>query len=127
MANDTEPKKSETLLVARVLVHLNTGEAIELLPFFDEADVKSKVMDLIGDWAKSGYLLKGNQIYPWHQVKLVEAASVVEISRNNSEEQIVGESAIEVSQQQQGFWKTKQPRKQPGESDAHENPATSGH
>jgi hypothetical protein len=107
---DTEQPQNETVLVARVIVHLTSGASFELMPFLDHSDVKKKVTDLLEDWAKSGYLVRGSHIYPWHQVKLVEATSVVELSRHESEEHLIEWQKLDLASMQQAFWKTKQPR-----------------
>jgi hypothetical protein len=58
---------TDTVLVAYVTVHLEDGETFELFPFEDTHDVKSKVSALVADWVKSGFLVRGNRIYPWHR------------------------------------------------------------
>ncbi len=112
MANTREAERpqNETVLVAHVTVHLISGDSFELLPFLDDVDVKSRVTDLLDDWAKSGYLVRGSQIYPWQQVKLVAATSVTELSRHESEAQRIERQALDSAHLQQAFWKTKQPR-----------------
>jgi hypothetical protein len=110
MADKKDPNQpqSETVLVARVMVHLTSGESFELLPFLDNSNVKRKVTDLLEDWAKSGYLVRGSHIYPWHQVRLVEATSVIELSRHESEEHLIEWEKLNLARMQQTFWKTKQ-------------------
>lgn len=110
---ETASQPGSTVLIANVTVHLASGESFELLPFADEQDVKSKVTDLLDDWAKSGYLMRGGRIYPWHQVKLIEA-EVNELSKQASEQQILEWKAADLVKLQQDFWKTKQPRAKKG-------------
>jgi hypothetical protein len=112
MANTDEKTQQEdgTVLVAYVTVHLESGESFELLPFEDAQDVKSKVGDLLKDWAKSGFLIRGNHIYPWHRVKLVEATKVEELSRDESKLRVQEWQAGDKARLQQSFWMTKQPR-----------------
>ena len=105
-----QEQANETILLARVSVHLKSGESFELLPFEDTNDVKSKVNDLIGDWSKSGFLIYGSFIYPWHQVKLVEATEVVELSKSESRQRLEEWNAPALAHLQQCFWKTKQER-----------------
>lgn len=106
-----------TVLVAYVTVHLESGEAFELLPFEDAQDVKSKVKALIGDWAKSGFLIRGSQIVPWHRVQKVEATKVEEISRDDARRRLDEWQAKDTARLQQSFWKTKQAREEKGEGD----------
>jgi len=103
---ETERPESGTVLVAYVTVHLTSGDSFELLPFQDDVDVKSKVTDLLDDWAKSGYLVRGGHIHPWHRVKLVEA-TVTELSRRDSEQQLIEWQTSDLTHLQQAFWKTK--------------------
>ena len=107
---ETERPQSDTVLVANVTVHLISGDSFPLLPFIDDVDVKSKVTALLDDWAKSGYLVRGSHIYPWHQVRLVEASSVTELSRSESDAQIIEWQTLDLAHLRQAFWKTKQPR-----------------
>ena len=106
---------NDTVLVAYVTVHLESGESFELLPFEDAEDVKARVCDLMKAWAKSGFLIRGNQIYPWHRVRRVEATSVEELSRTDSRLRMEEWKARETSQMQKSFWKTKRVRKQESE------------
>lgn len=101
----------DTVLAAYVTVHLQSGESFELLPFADTNDVKSKVTELVDDWSKSGYLIRGGHIYPWHQVRSVEATKVVEMSRAEWGQTLTEWKALDLSHLQQGFWKTKEPKK----------------
>jgi hypothetical protein len=108
---EIERPVGETVLVAYVTVHLTSGDSFQLLPFQDDADVKSRVTDLLDDWVKSGYLVRGGHIHPWHQVKLVEATSVTELSRRDSEQDLTEWQISDLTHLQQAFWKTKHPRK----------------
>jgi hypothetical protein len=123
---ETERPEGETVLVANVTVHLTSGTSFELLPFQDDVDVKSKVTDLLDDWAKSGYLVRGGHIHPWHQVKLVEATSVTELARRDSEQQLIVWQTSDLTHLQQAFWKTKRPRKskQEGEQEKKQGNST---
>jgi len=100
----------DTVLVAEVRVHLRDGEPFELLPFVDGKDVKSKVSDLLEEWAKSGFLVRGSQIIPWHRVERVEAVSVEELAPDEAERRLTEWSTRDQRQYQQSFWKTKEPR-----------------
>jgi hypothetical protein len=112
MANTNEKaeRADETVLIAYVTVHLESGESFELLPFEDAQDVKNKMSDLMKDWAKSGFLICGNHIYPWHRVKLIEATKVEELSRDESKLRMEEWEARDKARLQQSFWKTKPPR-----------------
>ena len=107
-------------LLARVRVNLISGESFGLLPFEDTNDVKSKVSDLIGDWSRSGFLIYGGLIYPWHQVKLIEAIEVIELSQSALKQRLEEWNAPALAHVQQSFWKTKQTREKKPESDAKE-------
>src|ERR1700728_3150446 len=118
MADTNETARDDgTVLVAYVTVHMESGEAFELLPFEDAQDVKSKVRELIGDWAKSGFLIRGSQIVPWHRVQKVEATKVEEISRDDARRRLDEWQAKDVARLQQGFWKTKQAKEEKGEGE----------
>jgi hypothetical protein len=108
---------NETVLIAHVTVHLKSGDSFELLPFEDTSDVKSRVSDLMGDWFKSGFLIRGARIYPWHQVKLVEATEVAELSKRESEQRFEQWEALDPAHLQQSFWKTKQMREKKSDGD----------
>lgn len=124
MAQRNEREQDETVLLAHVKVHMISGDSFELLPFEDPNDVKSRVSDLIGDWSKSGFLVRGSRIYPWHQVRLIEATSVEELSRGEARQRQEEWAARDVERLQQSFWRTKQPREKDkegenGEAEAH--------
>ena len=103
----TESGLDKTILIAHVTVHLLTGESFELYPFVDENDVKAKVSELIEGWADSGFLLRGGRMYPWHQVRLLEAAPVEEITRIEARQRLMSWEAADITRVQQSFWKTK--------------------
>ena len=105
-----EQSGSDTVLVAYVTVHLVSGESFELLPFEDANDVKAKVSDLLAAWAKSGFLIRGNEIVPWHQVRRAEATRVEELSRDESELRRREWEARELARMQKSCWRTKKPR-----------------
>lgn len=103
---DQPRKPSDTVFVAYVTVHLQSGESFELLPFEDPDDVKSKVAGLLADWAKSGFLIQGSKIHPWHQVLRVEASAVVELSRADALLRREEWQSRDLYRLQQSFWKT---------------------
>ena len=105
---DPQQQGPETLLIAHVVVHLLTGESFELYPFVDINDVKAKVSELIEGWASSGFLLRGSRLYPWHQVRLLEATSVDEITRQEAQQRLLAWRAEDQARAVQSFWKTKQ-------------------
>jgi hypothetical protein len=107
----------QTVLVAWVTVHLESSTSFELLPFEDTEDVKRKVCDLMKAWAKSGFLIRGSEIYPWHRVQRIEATKVEEMSRADANLRRDEWQAKEMARMQQSFWKTKRarPEKENGE------------
>lgn len=108
---------TDTVLVAYVTVHLEDGESFELLPFEDTHDVKSKVTDLVEAWARSGTLVRGNRIYPWHRVQRVEATKVEELKLVDARLRREQWQAQETELLQQSFWLTKEPREKKNEGD----------
>ena len=102
---------NDTVLVAHVTVHLESGESFELLPFEDTDDVKSKVCELMKAWAQSGFLIRGSEIYPWHRVRRIEATRVEEMSPYDSKLQREEWQARETARLQNSFWKTKRARR----------------
>lgn len=110
-------RENETVLVAYVTVHLESGASFELLPFEDAEDVKSKVGDLIGDWAKTGYLIRGGDIIPWHRVQRIEATKVEELSRREWELRRGQWEAADTARMQQNFWRTKKAREKKEKGD----------
>ena len=114
---ESNPAPPETLLIAHVTAHLLDGTSFELYPFVDTDDVKSKVSELIGGWASSGFLLRGAHLIPWHQVKQLEATSVEEITRQEAQQRLLTWQAEDQLRAVQNFWKTKKEKKD-GEGDA---------
>lgn len=110
MAENEQPQNplNETLLIAHVTVQLVEGSTFELYPFIDEKDVKSRVAELAEGWAKSGFLLRGNRLIPWSQVRLLEATSVEEITRQEAHQRLLTWQAEDQRQAVHGFWKTKE-------------------
>jgi len=108
--NQTAEHASDTILLAHATVHLVNGESFELLPFHSLDDVKSEFNELIEGWSKSGFLLRGNRIYPWHQVERVEATSVEEISHQEAAQKLTQWEINDLYRVQQSFWKTKKAR-----------------
>jgi hypothetical protein len=105
--NGTTDPANDTVLLAFLTVHLESGESFELLPFEDAEDVKAKVSNLMKAWAKSGFLIRGSQIYPWHQVRRIEATSVEELSRADARLRRQQWETRDTAHLQQSFWKTK--------------------
>lgn len=110
MAETINVQAGDTVLAAEVRVHLDGGESFDLLPFVDAKDVKCKVSDLLEEWSKSGFLVRGSQIIPWHRVERVEAANVEELSPAEAERRLQDWRARDRGQYQLTFWKTKEPR-----------------
>lgn len=114
----SEEQKPDTVLVAQVQVHLLSGESFELLPFEDENDVKAKVSGLLTDWSKSGFLIRGADIVPWHRVERLEALAVEELSPSDAALRRTEWEAKETSRLQQSFWRTKTPREKKKEDES---------
>jgi hypothetical protein len=110
-----ENQQTETVLIAHATVFLVNGDSFELLPFENDDDVKSSVNALMENWAKSGFLLRGKRIYPWHQVQRVEVTAVEELSRAEAAQNLTEWSIQDTYQVQQSFWKTKKPREKKDE------------
>ncbi|MGI8772393.1 MAG: hypothetical protein ACR2JE_13265 [Acidobacteriaceae bacterium] len=98
----------KTLLIAHVRAHLVSGEAFDLLPIKHEQDVKTEVSALIESWSKSGFLLRGRFVYPWHQVKQIEITSIEELPLRLAEQRFDDLYAAERARTQEDFWRTKQ-------------------
>ena len=111
MAEETPEKKPDTLLIAHVTAQLLDGTSFELYPFVDAEDVKSKVTELVEGWAKSGFLLRGAHMVPWGQVKLLEATSVEEITRQEAQQRLMSWQAEDQRRAVLNFWKTKKEKK----------------
>lgn len=114
MPEETQPP--DTVLIAHATVHLANGESFDLLPFESREDVKSRVTDLMENWAKSGFLLRGRYVYPWHQVARIEVTSVEEMSSAESEQRLIDWEINDQYGLQQGFWKTKKAREKKDET-----------
>ncbi len=117
MADDQDDKKKDhgngkqdvpnkTLLIAHVKAHLVSGEVFDLLPIKHEEDVKGEVNALIESWAKSGFLLRGRFLYPWHQVKAIEVLNVEELPRREAQLRLDDLYAADRATLQESFWKT---------------------
>lgn len=108
---------TDTVLVAYVTVHLLDGQSFELLPFEDTHDVKSKVTDLVEEWVRSGVLVRGSQLIPWHRVQRLEASNVEELKLVDARLRREQWQAKETERLQQGFWQTKLPREKRNEGE----------
>lgn len=106
---------TDTVLVAYVTVHLEGGDSFELLPFEDTHDVKSKVGELVEEWVRSGVLVRGNQLIPWHRVRRLEATKVEELKLADAQLRREQWQARETERLQQSFWLTKVPREKRNE------------
>ncbi|MBW4026376.1 MAG: hypothetical protein HIU93_03160 [Acidobacteria bacterium] len=107
MEDNPENPYPPTVLVAYATATLVDGASFELLPFLDEYDVKSKFTSLLESWAESGFLLRGQRVYPWHQVRHVEVSRVVEMSEQDAHQRILDWEKAEFSEQQHNFWRMK--------------------
>jgi hypothetical protein len=116
-ANGNPVPADDTVLVAYVTVHLESGDSFELLPFEDAEDVKSKVCELMRAWAKSGFLIRGGEIYPWHRVRRIVATRVEEMSLYDAELRREEWQTQETARMQKSFWKTKRARKEKAEGE----------
>lgn len=108
---------TDTVLVAWVTVHLDDGETFELFPFEDTHDVKSRVSDLVADWVKSGFLVRGNRIVPWHCVRRLEATRVEDLKLADARLRREQWQAQEAERLQQSLWRTKEPREARNQSE----------
>jgi hypothetical protein len=112
---------TDTVLVAYVTVHLEDGESFALLPFEDTHDVKSKVTDLAEEWVRSGVLVRGNRLIPWHRVRRLEATKVEEMKLVDAQLRREQWQAQETERLQQSFWQTKLPREKRNEGEKNES------
>lgn len=112
---------TDTVLVAYVTVHLDDGESFELLPFEDTHDVKSKVGDLVEEWVRSGFLVRGNTLYPWHRVRRLEATRVEDLRLADARLRREQWQAQQTEHLQQSFWRTKQPREKRNQEENEES------
>ncbi len=101
-------KQPQVILIAYLKAHLVDGGSIDLLPIRHENDVKSDVNKLLEDWASSGFLLRGNIAYPWHQVKQVEVTRVEELAPHEVHQRMMELEGASRAQMQNGFWKTRE-------------------
>jgi hypothetical protein len=108
MAESSNEKNENVLLVAQVRAHLLSGEPIDLLPFKHPEDVRAEVNKFIEDWSKTGFLLQRNFLYPWNQVRLIEVLSVQEMSKAEAEPFLA--EWRKDSEAQSAFWKTRKPQ-----------------
>ena len=97
----------QVVLIAHLQAQLLSGEVLKLLPIRHENDVKSDVTRLLEEWAKTGFLLRGNVAYPWHQVRSVEVTEVEELAPHEVHQRMLLLEGSERAQMQKGFWKTR--------------------
>ena len=107
-----EEKQPQVILIAHLEANLLTGETIDLLPIRHENDVKSDVIKLLEDWAESGFLLRGNVAYPWHQVKTVVVTKIDELSPQEAHQRMLELEGASRAQIAKGFWKTREDAKE---------------
>lgn len=105
-SNQPEPENN-TLLIAHLRAELLTGESFDLLPIKHEQDVKAEVNNLIESWAKTGFLLRGRHLYPWHQVRRVEVIDIEELPRAKGYQRLEELYAADRARLEESFWKTK--------------------
>ena len=111
MAEEKQTKnepKEDVVLIAEVRAHLLNGDTVDLLPFRHEEDVRAEVNSFIEDWVRTGFLLKENLMYPWHQVKQVEVVSVRTMSHAEARPYV--DDWRQDTEAQKTFWKTRKPR-----------------
>jgi hypothetical protein len=107
MAENEKAPQDNILLIAQVKVNLLNGDLIDLLPFKHEEDVRAEVNKFIEEWVKTGFLLKGNFLYPWHQVKNVEVVWVKALIKAEAKPYL---DAWQMdTDAQKSFWKTRKP------------------
>jgi len=97
--------KEDVLLVAHVRALFLNGDMLDLLPFKHEEDVRAEINKFIEDWVGTGFLLKENHLYPWHQVKNVEVVSVKALSHAEAAPYL--ELWHLDTEAQKEFWKTR--------------------
>ncbi len=121
MANSIDDKQDKkqplVILIAYLKAHLVSGEVLELLPIRHENDVKSDVIKLLEDWTKTGFLLRGNIAYPWHQVKQIEVTRVEELAPHEVHQRMLELEGAGRAQLQNGFWKTRETTEDAGKND----------
>jgi hypothetical protein len=94
------------MLIARMKVHLVTGETVELLPVRHETDVKNEVTTLLEGWASSGFLIWEKSVYPWHQVQTVEVA-VENLSSGEVAQRMLDLHGADRARLHEEFWQGK--------------------
>jgi hypothetical protein len=105
---DKNEPKQDVILIAEVRAHFLDGDAVDLLPFKHEEDVRAEVNKFIEDWSKTGFLLKENFMYPWQRVKEVEVVSVQAMTHAQAAPYI--EQWRHDTEAQRVFWKTRKPQ-----------------
>jgi len=108
MAEETgndDAQQGDELLIAEVKAYFIDGEAVDLLPFKHETDVRAEVNKFIEEWVKTGFLLQGPFLYPWHQVKMVEVVSVQALTHAQAAPYL--ENWRQDTEAQKAFWKTR--------------------
>ncbi len=108
---EEQPQRPPAVLIAYLQAHLVSGNAIDLLPIRHENDVKSDVTKLLEDWAKSGFLLRGNIAYPWHQVARIEVTRVEELTPREASQKLLHLEGADRAQKEKAFWKTRETAK----------------
>ncbi len=103
------PAPPQVVLIAHLEAHLVSGESIDLLPIRHENDVKSDVTKLLEDWSSSGFLMRGNIAYPWHQVKQVVVTRIEELAPHEVHQRLLELEGANRAQLANGFWKTREP------------------
>lgn len=120
--NGKDGEKPEVVLIAHLIAVLVNGETLDLLPIRHENDVKSDVIKLLEEWSRSGFLLRGNLAYPWHQVRHVEVTLVEELAPHQVHQRLLELEGASRARVQQGFWKTRETSGQDqGDKDKKEN------
>jgi hypothetical protein len=115
---EKQPQVPPAVLIAYLQAHLVSGNAIDLLPIRHENDVKSDVTKLLEDWSKSGFLLRGNIAYPWHQVARIEVTRVEQLTPQEASQQLLHLEGADRAQQEKAFWKTRETAKKEDHQDA---------
>jgi hypothetical protein len=114
--------KEDVILIAEVRAHLVSGDTVDLLPFRHEEDVRAEVNKFIEEWSRTGFLLKENFLYPWHQVKQVEVVSVQAITHAQAKPYL--DDWEQDSRAQKAFWKTRRVKgKEEGKKEGGAGPA----
>jgi hypothetical protein len=117
-----EEKEPKVLVIAQLRAFLASGESFDLLPIKHEQDVKSEVESLVESWAKSGFLVHGRFIYPWHQVNHVEVTQVEEMPSQLAHQRFDELYAAQRARLQEGFWRTRRKTEKEPEEKSDTNP-----